>query len=168
MVSVTSTISLRTPLLVKNPAFVDYTHNAIMPCSFPLLRVDSLANTPISELALLHRKTIDDVRDLPFIQSYNKWVATVGGNAIPVRKSGTNSWIFSNQVIGHLDDIDFGPGSEMMAFWHWNAPIIPDHSVILNKFKGGYIIEAGIRRSRWAAMEGEVDRIKSGAKRLVL
>jgi len=129
-----------------------------MPCSCPVLSKEEIATKSIAELALMNRQSIDAVRNIPFIQAYNHWVATIGGNGIPTRRRGADSWIFSNQVIGHLDEIDFG--SEMTAFWHWNAPIIPDHSVILNKFKGGYIVEAGIRRSRWEAIAEEVKNAK--------
>ncbi|KAG6808351.1 hypothetical protein H0H92_004389, partial [Tricholoma furcatifolium] len=134
------------------------TDNSIMPCSLPPFSKSDLLTKSLAELAILNRQAIDAVRNIPFIQAYIRWVGTVGGNAIPTRRSGANSVIFSNQVVGHLDDIDFG--SEMLAFWHWNAPIIPDHSILFNKFKGGYIIEAGIRRSRWNAVAEAAQNLK--------
>ncbi|KAG6915829.1 hypothetical protein DXG01_009662 [Tephrocybe rancida] len=159
LVCVTTTISLRSTLADKDPAFENYTHNSIMPCSMAPLTKTELATKSLAELAVLNRQTIDAVRNVPFVQAYNHWVAKIGGNAIPTRRLGADSWIFSNQVIGHLDEIDFG--SEMFAFWHWNAPLIPDHSVLLNKFKGGYIIEAGIRPSRWDAIAEDVASMKA-------
>ncbi|KAG5641958.1 hypothetical protein DXG03_003850 [Asterophora parasitica] len=159
-VCVTTFVSIRSSLEEKDPTFKNYTHNSIITCSRPPLSKKEIASKSLAELACINRKAIDDVRNIPFIQAYTHWVAKIGGNAVPTRRRGADSWLFSNQVIGHFDEIDFG--SEMSAFWHWNEPFVPDHSVILNKFKGGYIIEAGIRRSRWEAVAEEVERMKKG------
>lgn len=124
------------------------------------MAISTLASKPLSEFALMHRKMIDDVRSVSFVKNYNGWVKKIGGNALPARRWGADSWIFSNQVIAGLADIEFGPESKVEAFWHWNTPIIPDHSVLLNKFKGGYILEAGIRRTRWKAVEQQLWQMK--------
>ncbi|KAG6830789.1 hypothetical protein H0H87_007042 [Tephrocybe sp. NHM501043] len=158
-VCVTHAISLRSTLVEKNPAFENYTHNSIMPCSMPPVTKQEIATKSLAELAVLNRRSFDAVRNIPFVQAYNHWVASVGGNAIPSRRRGAESVIFSNQVIGHLDAIDFG--SETFAFWHWNAPLLPDHSIVLNKFKGGYIIEAAIRRKRWNAVAQSIIDLKA-------
>ncbi|KAG5641965.1 hypothetical protein DXG03_003857 [Asterophora parasitica] len=157
-VCVTTLVSIRSLLEEKDLTFKNYTHNSIIHCSRPSLSKQEIASKSLAELAVMNRKAIDDVRNIPFIQAYTHWVAKIGGNAVPTRRRGADSWLFSNQVIGHFDEIDFG--SEMSAFWHWNEPSVPDHSVTLNKFKGGYIIEAGIRRSRWEAVAEEVERMK--------
>ncbi|KAG5646234.1 hypothetical protein DXG03_004061 [Asterophora parasitica] len=161
---VTSIVSIRSPLEEKNPAFKNYTHNSIMPCCCPSLSKEEIASKSLAELAVIHRKAIDDVRNIPFIQAYTHWVAKIGGIIIPIRRQGVDSWVFSNQVIGHLDEIDFG--SEMSAFWYWDVPFSADNSVIVNKFKGGYIIEAGVRRSRWEAVAEEAERMKKGENAL--
>lgn len=135
-----------------------------MPCSLPLTTTASLKDTSIAQFSLIHRDIVKAVRSRDFLQSYIRWVNSpaVGGNALPVHRVGVHSWIFSNQVIGGLDKIDFGV--EQLAFWHWNAPIIPDHSVILNKFDGGYMLEAGVRKSRWLSLEREVQSLQAQAK----
>ncbi|KAG5640586.1 hypothetical protein DXG03_008005 [Asterophora parasitica] len=163
-VYVSTMVSIRSPLEEKNPAFNSYTHNCLMPCCCPSLSKEEIASKSLAELAVIHRKAIDDMRNIPFIQAYNHWVAKIGGVAMPTRRRGADSWVFSNQIVGHLDEIDFG--SEMSAFWHWNLPFAVDHSVILNKFKGGYIIEAVVRRSRWEAVAEEVERMKKGENAL--
>ncbi|KAG5641014.1 hypothetical protein DXG03_006375 [Asterophora parasitica] len=160
----TTIVSIRGPLEEKNPAFNSYTHNGIMPCCPPPLSKEEIASKSLAELAVIHRKAVEEVRNIPFIQAYNHWVAKIGGAAMPTRRRGAESWVFSNQIIGHLDGIDFG--SEMKAFWFWNVPFTADHSVILNKFKGGYIIVACLRRSRWEAVAEEVERMKKGENRV--
>ncbi|KAG6910702.1 hypothetical protein DXG01_008746 [Tephrocybe rancida] len=162
--NLSSVISLRSTLADKDPAFENYTlygatDNSLMPGCMPSLTKAELAAKPLAELALLHRQTIDTARNVPFVQAYNHWMATVGGNGIPTRRLGADSWIFSNQTVGHFDEFDFG--SEMFAFWVWNTPLTPDHSVALNKFKGGYLIEAVIRTSRWDALAEDVESMKA-------
>ncbi|KAG6905399.1 hypothetical protein DXG01_002964 [Tephrocybe rancida] len=161
LVCVSTVVSLRSTFAPKDPAFDNYTHNSSIPCCIPALTKSELAAKPLAELAVLHRQSIDTVRNIPFIQAYNHWVATIGRKAMLERTFGTDSWVFTNQAIGRFDEIDFGSGSEMLAFWVWGTPFTPDHTVMLNKLKGGYIIEAVIRTSRWDIIAEAVKNVKA-------
>ncbi|KAG6905437.1 hypothetical protein DXG01_002736 [Tephrocybe rancida] len=161
-VSASSTMSLRSTFADKCPAFDNYPHNGTIHCCMPTLTKAELAAKPLSELAVLHRQTIDAVRNVPFIQAHSHWQATLGGRAMPIRTLGVDSWAFTNHVTGHFDEIDFG--SEMVAYWVWAVPVTPDHKVVLNKLKGGYIIQAVIRSSRWDAIVEDVERLKASCK----
>ncbi|KAG5650795.1 hypothetical protein H0H81_011017 [Sphagnurus paluster] len=154
-------ISMRKTLSSIDPTFEDYPHNSLILYSSLLLPREEITSTPFAELALVHRQNIDTARNIPFIKAYHHWLRTVGGKRIPNRGRGTDSWIVTNQVIGQLDAIDFGSGSEMLALWLWGVPLLPDHTVMLNKFKGGYMIQAEIRCSRWQAIAEEIERMKA-------
>ncbi|KAG5634934.1 hypothetical protein H0H81_000276 [Sphagnurus paluster] len=176
-VCATSAISIRNTLCSIDPAFKDYprmlffiqvdtyqpfssyrTDNCMMVCSCPPLSKEQIASSSLAELALVHRQTVDAVRNIRFIEEYHRRVGTVDRDVI--RRRGRDSWMFTNQVVGQLDAIDFGSGSQTLALWIWSVPFFPDHTVVLNKFKGGYMIQAGIRGSRWQAIADEIEKIK--------
>lgn len=143
--TVSAAVSLRKVLAETNRDFESYSHNALLPLAFPPITIQQMTSMSLYEFALVHRKALEDMRNLPYIQGYQKWVPTIGGQAIPTRRMGTDSWLISNQVIGGVDKLDMG--SELLAFWHWMLPFLPDHTFTLNKLKGGYIFDAcnGIR-----------------------
>ncbi|THV00193.1 hypothetical protein K435DRAFT_837402 [Dendrothele bispora CBS 962.96] len=164
-VPVSTAVSLRQPFLERDPKFDEYTHNSLIPCSYPIMSKQEIANKSLVELAIIDRQCINNVRNIPFIRSFVQWVNSVGGALIPGRRQGEDPWIISNQVIGRIDDIDFGV--EVYSMWFWNVPLIPDHTVIVNKFRGGYLLQAGLRQSRWVSIKEEAERMNDGEKRMV-
>lgn len=82
------------------------------------------------------------------------------GAIIPLWRSNVDAYLYSNQVECGFTDIHFGEGTELVNFWFFNAPLVPDHTILFNKMAGGYVVQAGLRRSRWEAIEKEIERLK--------
>jgi len=102
---------------------------------------------------------------MSFIQSFIRWVKSNGGGFVLALRNHQSSWGFSNHVIGRLDDIDFG--LEKQGIWFWSPPFLPDHTVVIHKFKGGYLLQGNLRKSRWDSIEKEVERMKNGKEKMV-
>ncbi|KAG6818249.1 hypothetical protein H0H93_006548 [Arthromyces matolae] len=151
-----SWVSIRPSFVGEDPAFNNYAHNGIVLCSTPALTNEELSGS-VASLALRHRQVIQPVRDIAYIQAYNSLTTSIKGGLLPRQTPGEEMWCLSNQVIGHLDDLDIG--SEIHAIWDWHSPMIPSNTVIFNKVGGGYIIQANIRRSRWSAISDAIDRL---------
>jgi hypothetical protein len=153
-------MSIRTAL--PNPDILEYPHNALVILSLPAaIPANKLAGMRLADLALAHRKTVAENRTLAYIQAYDQWTRSAGGTVFPLRSWGTDSWSYSNQSIGRMDNIDFGSGKTYM-FWNYTKPVAVDHTVFMNKFQGGYILDVGIRRSRWEAVAAEAKRMNEG------
>ncbi|KAK7462366.1 hypothetical protein VKT23_007967 [Stygiomarasmius scandens] len=157
-VNVHMAFSLRQLLTECDSKIENYPHNSQIGCSYPTLSKENIANLSLAELAIISRQSIDSARNVPFTQSLMRHLDSVGGTLIPERRQGQDSWIISNQVIGRVDDIDFG--LEMQSVWFWCLPALPDHTVVVNQFNGGYVLLAGLRQSRWVAIEEEIERIR--------
>ncbi|KAJ4474330.1 hypothetical protein J3R30DRAFT_3659011 [Lentinula aciculospora] len=160
--TISAAVSLRGVLAESNRDFEAYTHNALLPLAFPPLTVQQVSSMSLYEFALIHRKAIEDMRNIPYIQGYEKWVPSIGGAAIPARRKGTDSWLLSNQVVGGVNKLNLG--SEPLGFWHWMLPFMPDHVFTVNKLSGGYILDgfSGIRPPRLRAIEKALDGIRKG------
>ncbi|KAJ3738749.1 hypothetical protein DFH05DRAFT_1516799 [Lentinula detonsa] len=160
--TLSTAVSLRGILAHENRDFETYSHNALLPLAFPPLTVQQVSSMSLYEFSLIHRNAIEDMRNIPYIQGYEKWVPSIGGAAIPARRKGTDSWLLSNQVIGGVDKLDLG--SEPLGFWHWMLPFMPDHVFTVNKLRGGYILDgfSGVRPPRLRAIEKALDGIRKG------
>ncbi|KAJ3875514.1 MAG: hypothetical protein NXY57DRAFT_514286 [Lentinula lateritia] len=160
--TMSAAVSLRSVLAATNRDFESYTHNALLPLALPPLTVQQVSSMSLYEFALIHRKAIEDMRNIPYIQGYEKWVPSIGGAAIPARRKGTDSWLLSNQVVGGVDKLDLG--SEPLGFWHWMLPFMPDHVFTVNKLRGGYILDgfSGVRPQRLKAIEKALEGIRRG------
>jgi len=144
-----------------------YPHNAVYQLPFPRIPIGKLLEMPLSELALAHRQVLLENRNVSFVQAHQKWLEDeMGGDVMFVRPSGVDSWNCSNQTLAGAEKIDFG--SEMKGFWQWSFPFDPDHTIIINEFKGGVLFKANIRRSRWISVENEVKRMIAGEPRRVV
>jgi hypothetical protein len=157
-----------------NDAFSEYTNNCHLSFAFPQLTVRQVSEMSLYELALVHRGAVESVRNISVVQKYEKWVAapsSIGGldgkAPVPLKKSGIDGWMFSNQVIAGVEQFDLG--SELLGFWHYMSPMFPDHAFTLNKLRGGYVLDgfSGIRPTRMASVERALEGIRSG-KPLVL
>ncbi|THU82327.1 hypothetical protein K435DRAFT_934036, partial [Dendrothele bispora CBS 962.96] len=164
-VPVSTVVSIRQPFLERDPKFDEYTHNSLISCSYPITSKQEIANKSLAELAIINRQCINNVRNIPFIRLFIQWVRSVGGVLIYARRQGEDPWLISNQVIGRIDDINFGV--EVYSMWTWNLPFVPDHTMIVNKFSGGYLLQVGLRLSRWTSIRKEVERMNNGEKRMV-
>ncbi|KIK57394.1 hypothetical protein GYMLUDRAFT_86838 [Collybiopsis luxurians FD-317 M1] len=161
-IRVSAAVSLRKVLATTNRDFEQYSHNALLPLAFPPLTVQQVSAMPLHEFALIHRQAIDCVRNIAYIQGYEKWVPTIGGAALPARDRKVDSWLLSNQVVGGVDKLDLG--SELLGFWHWMLPFMVDHAFTVNKLRDGYILDgfSGIRPSRMKAIEKVLESLQRG------
>ncbi|KAI5823505.1 hypothetical protein K523DRAFT_421435 [Schizophyllum commune Tattone D] len=76
------------------------------------------------------------------------------------RRPGVDSWLVSNQGIGRFADIDFSV--EMVGYWSWTSSVLSmDHILTINGFKGGYVMQAPMRRSRWEAVVRELEGLET-------
>lgn len=85
------------------------------------------------DLALLHRKAINGVRTLPYMQSWIRHINAQGRPSVPWRRKGADIWTFSNQVLTGPTDISFGPPT--VAYFYFMPPIGIDHTTVLNKVR---------------------------------
>ncbi|KAF9063135.1 hypothetical protein BDP27DRAFT_1385002 [Rhodocollybia butyracea] len=137
-ISINSVFSMRQILSEINPEFEQYPHNAYTPIALPLIDIRSLSSMSLYELALL-----------------------IGWGIVPLRRRKLDSWLFSNQVLSGIETLDLGSGQ--LGLWFWGTPVLPDHSVTINKFRdGGYLVEACVRASRWRAIEKALERMEGG------
>jgi len=147
---------------LSDPGFKTYPHNAQLYYVAPTIPVNEVAKMSLADFAVLHRAAVKDCHNVAYTQAYVKFLPTMGQNAIPLRQMGVDSWWSSNQALGGPDKIDFG--SEPLAMWHRSSPLMPDHTVVINQFKGGYMFDVGMRRSRWASIEKELERLKGNGE----
>ncbi|KAG6810780.1 hypothetical protein H0H92_010347 [Tricholoma furcatifolium] len=111
------------------------------------LEKENPAITRYIQLAIDYRRSIDAARTLSSLSAVHQLHISFRTKPMLSRKLGTASWTFSNQVIGHFDEIDFG--HEMLALWHWNVPIVPNYTFVLNKLNGGYMLQGTLEPARW-------------------
>ncbi|KAG6806102.1 hypothetical protein H0H92_012697, partial [Tricholoma furcatifolium] len=146
LLRVMSLFSTRAALEKENPAVKNY----------PQLSSKSLA-----ELASDYRRSIDAARNLSSLSAIYQLFNCSPTKYMPTWQRGTVFWTISNQVIGHFDEIDFG--DEMLALWHWNVPSAPTNNIVLNKFKGGYMIQGMLDRATWKDVTDVVKQMNAGA-----
>ncbi|KAG6810781.1 hypothetical protein H0H92_010348 [Tricholoma furcatifolium] len=132
---------------LKEELLTELTDNAVLPCSLPSFTRHELASKSLAELAIDYRRSIDSARTLSSLSAIHQLLISFQTKLMLSRKLGTASWTFSNQVIGHFDEIDFG--HEMLALWHWNVPIVPNYTFVLNKLNGGYMIQGTLEPAKW-------------------
>ncbi|KAG6847415.1 hypothetical protein H0H93_008253 [Arthromyces matolae] len=165
-------VSIRDVLCERDPAFTNYhrqfLHNSDQPhikltqiivipdngivvCCTPLLTKKELCGT-LPNLSLHYRHIIH--RDIPYIQSYMTFTESFKGSMIPNIPRGQEMWFMSNQLTAHYDDLDLG--SEMLALWHWNSPVVPSNFLSMNRVGGGYLIQGNVSRHRWGSIEKAV------------
>lgn len=156
-------ISLRQVLAETNPELEDYSHNAFVASALPPLTTQQIPLISLYDLALMYRKSIDDTRNITFIQGFIKWLASISGHRVLPPKRG-DIWSFSSLMVAGVNKFDLG--SETLAFWHWTVPLMfaPNHMLVLNKFKGGYIFDpmTGIRSSRWTSIQKVLQGLQDG------
>ncbi|KAI5475902.1 hypothetical protein MNV49_000735 [Pseudohyphozyma bogoriensis] len=152
------------PLLADaagDSSFNAYPHNAVLMADLASLPLSSLPSTPLSTLALSSRHSILRTRTLP---RATLDVSSPTGAILPLREWGTD-WIgFSSQVEGGYESVGWGDGWEIRSMIGYPLPVNADHLLFVNKLEGGLLFTGDLRKSRWAAMEGELRRLESGEK----
>jgi hypothetical protein len=151
-------VSILTAL--QDPDVLGHSHNALITPSLPTaIPVNKLADMRLADLTLTHRKCVTENYTLSYIHACDQWIRSVGGIVFPLRS--TSSWSFSNQSIGRLDSTDLGSGKTYMS-WNYTKPVAVDHMIFVNRFQDGYILDVGIRRSRWEVVVAEMKRMNEG------
>ncbi|KAK4705615.1 hypothetical protein P7C70_g593, partial [Phenoliferia sp. Uapishka_3] len=145
----TSVFSLR-PLLPSLPL---YPHNALGLFSLPHIPIYSLSTTPLSILALTHRRSLLSARHpstLALIKS-----GRLSGDLIPKRTWGYDNWHFSNQSKAGITKFE-GLGRVVGYFSH-TVPFAMPHTVLFTELERGVMILGSMRRSRWETLARVLD-----------
>ncbi|KAG6847737.1 hypothetical protein H0H93_006250, partial [Arthromyces matolae] len=119
-----------------------------------------LSGMSLVELAILHRTGLKSASEIAWLQAYTAYLKnTLQGRLVYGQRSGDESWICTNQVIGRLDQIDYG--SPLSGVWAWLTPFEPGRFLQLNKLRGGYVIHANARATRWRSVTEAIQELKS-------
>ncbi|KAI5477962.1 hypothetical protein MNV49_005754 [Pseudohyphozyma bogoriensis] len=143
-----------------------YPHNLQSHYELPSLPCSSLPTLPLSTLALSFRRALTHDRTLSRLAHFH--ATSKDGDRTVVRKWGSDAWVFINRSQAGLDGIGFGGlgggegGGGMKAAFTILKPMELDHAVAFQKLNGGYFITAILRKSRWAALRSELERMKAG------
>jgi len=122
-------------------------------CTLPLADKKALVQTgDLADFALTHRKALvrsllllygfaanhldapsqDEMRNLKFIKSWVHHMHKNGSSSIPARGNGYDAWLCTNQVQGHVTDIDFGM---QLSGYFFLMNVMPDHVVLVNEVR---------------------------------
>lgn len=165
-VSIASSVSLRETLSELNPLLKTYPHNAFVTSPMPPISQSKLSPMSLVDLAVMHRAHLSSVRTQGFIGAYTKYLGPVS-TAVPIvpkrYSDGTNFWVMNKATID-LASIELG--AELIGVWDMaigtrKSPEV-DHTVFINKFKGGYTFTCKMRKNRWEAVAKAVEKAKRG------
>ncbi|KAG6837577.1 hypothetical protein H0H93_006991 [Arthromyces matolae] len=154
VVSLISMYSIRAMLEGNYPTIKNYPHNGFVGCPLPPFSKKDLAEKSVAELAILHRKGLEPAGEVAWLQAYNTYLRKHG--RITARQKGDEQWLFTNQVIGRMEMIDYG--SKMSGLWVYCTPL-ECNMIGINKFKGGYLIQATGRSARWRTVAKAVQEM---------
>ncbi|KAG6915015.1 hypothetical protein DXG01_013920 [Tephrocybe rancida] len=142
-------------------ALVDYPLNAIGPVLLPKITKQKLLAKSLPEVALWHRQGVQPfLLDSSWIQvtdTYFKSDPSPISNGIRPRQWGEKPLYFINQFLAHLEDIDFG--SKMHLMWLYYTPTDAFHSITINKFRSGYLVQGSLWPKRWDAVDEAVEKL---------
>ncbi|KAG6847733.1 hypothetical protein H0H93_006276 [Arthromyces matolae] len=154
-----SQVSIREGLAGKYPALRDYTHNAIVTYPMAPFTKAELAAMSLGQLAILHREAFKPAGKIAWIQAYNTYLnKALGGHLTFPRRGGDEPWMYTNQTRTQLDKLDFG--SKGYVTWFWLTPQEYSNTICINKFQGGYLIQANARSTRWRAVAKAVEELQ--------
>lgn len=150
LVSSCTVLSTR-PLL---PSLGVYPHNALVLSALPSVSIPALPTTPISALALLHRRQLIADRVPSILGEVHKY-----GDVVPRRDRGTDYWFHSNQIVAEITSFcSLGP---LLGYWPYTMPGTLDHSTTFNELGDGYTILISMRRSRWKTMKKVLRKLEA-------
>ncbi|KAG6847391.1 hypothetical protein H0H93_008493 [Arthromyces matolae] len=153
-VSLFSAVAIRAHLIDRYPALKHYPHNAIAVHPVTPFTKQDLASKSLSELAFLHRRSLKPATELAWVQAYNTYLSKALRGHLTYRL-GPDGWVYSNQMQGGLNEIDFD--SKQYSMFFWLTPLEPGRTLSINRFKDGYIIQANARSKRWRAVQKIVE-----------
>ncbi|KZW01234.1 hypothetical protein EXIGLDRAFT_760993 [Exidia glandulosa HHB12029] len=157
-VALVSALSIRSTLAKVDKGIESWPHNAVTPCCSALTTQAAIKNGHVADLAYLHREAVDGVRTVPYMQSWIRHISTQGRPSVPARRRGVDVWTFTNQVLARPTEIDFGV--PIAGFFYFFCPLQIDHTTVVNKLNGGYMLNAMLRAKRWEAIERAVQRLQ--------
>ncbi|KAG6847026.1 hypothetical protein H0H93_010576 [Arthromyces matolae] len=149
-----STVAIRAHLMDKYPALKLYPHNAMAVHPVTPFTKQALASKSLSELAVLHRRSLKPATELAWVQAYNTYLSKALRGHLSYRL-GPEDWVYSNQMQGGLNEIDFD--SKQYSMFFWLTPVEPGRTITINRFKDGYIIIGNARSKRWRAVQKIVE-----------
>jgi len=141
-----------------------YPHCAVY--SFPVTPAPTLrqlAAAPLSSFALAHRRSLLRARTPASLASLFRYMRHHGWRMlVPVAGWGVEPFLITNQVDAGLPGaVDWSAvvpglagGEGRGAFMLWSTPRGMDHFMMLNEVEGGWLWSGGMRRGRWASLEG--------------
>lgn len=144
-----------------------YPHNAVLMFYLPFLDISTLPRTSLATIALLHRRALAGSRTPAFLLATEAFITHRGGFGVPRAEIGRSSWVFSNQQVAGLPDIDFGQGTTARGYFMWVLPTAIDNATRINRQRGGYFVSTKMRKARWEAVAGELGRLQVGEEGLV-
>ncbi|EJD42120.1 hypothetical protein AURDEDRAFT_115134 [Auricularia subglabra TFB-10046 SS5] len=158
-VALVSALSFRSVLAKIDPTIETYPHNVVTPCVSELTSQSAIKKGRFADLALHHRKAVEGVRNLPYIQSWARHINSQGRPSIPSRRRGLDVWTFTNQVLARPTDISFGVPTS--AFFYFFCPLQIEHTTVINKLNDGYVLNLMCRRNRWKAIEAALQKLQA-------
>ncbi|KAK4701128.1 hypothetical protein P7C70_g5109, partial [Phenoliferia sp. Uapishka_3] len=136
------------------PDLQDYALNAAVQFSLPFLTAASISSLPLSALALLHRRTLNSARTPSFV---GKYFRNLSQAPLIRRAVGEHAWLFTNQVVAKLEK--FEALGTIRGLWIFEAPLMLDHVVCINRLNEGYLLMGVLRRSEWKKIEQVVKEL---------
>ncbi|GAA6004288.1 uncharacterized protein JCM10292_001406 [Rhodotorula paludigena] len=168
------------------PSIDAYCGNAVNPYPFSPepIRLSQLTFMSIASLALIHRRTINGCKTLPWLRARlllspeDRRVPPYmpeRGFPGPTSSRTVYRWIASNHAgafahfhvpaaAAEVEGESVGEGNlPLIAFYRWvKAPIDLDGAVAIQTSEMGTFLVASTRRARWASLERAIERLERG------
>lgn len=166
--AISSVLSTRSVLSAYSPTLTHYPHNSTI--LFPLLYlpISALPSHSLASLSLLHRRALISSSTPSYIHATHSLLLTRGGNGLPTALPNLSNWIFTNQQVAKLPEVEFGLGSRLRGFFVWSLPDEGDNATRVQRVDGGYFLSTRMRGGRWRSVEGELERMREGRGRRVV
>ncbi|KAH7096893.1 hypothetical protein BKA62DRAFT_718215 [Auriculariales sp. MPI-PUGE-AT-0066] len=156
-ISVLSAVCMRETLTAVDSEFARYPHNCMTSCTLPLMNKKELVVTgDLGDMALTHRKSLDQMRNLSFIKNWVHHMHKNGSSSIPARGNGYDAWLSTNQCQGKTTKIDFG--APLVGYFYL-MNVMPDHTILTNELHDGFMMQSTMRKSHWDAVDAAVARL---------
>ncbi|GAA6032370.1 hypothetical protein JCM8097_008141 [Rhodosporidiobolus ruineniae] len=175
--------------LVSPTALQPYPHNCFgrYPVTLSALSLPALSSTPLSALALAHRRTVDRIRTLPFLRATlgAEKAMSKGGKEVlfpkrdwpeplhalpglgPQGATHVHRWNVTNQLVSEVAALSVPhPGVEgkdlpRLAFHVVMVNLVDvDHLLAFQQSKEGYWVAVSTRESRWKSVMRAVEELE--------
>lgn len=167
-------MSFRRTLIPLNSEFESYPHNLVLPSVF---RLPSVAAPSLQELAVLHRRSVEENRTLAYFRAYTKCIApnprSVFGNLlnlIPNMLAYINIiiqplWFYSDTSATGLGQLALSPTQLPMFFSYsvLSRPTKPMQVSIAHSLpNGGIMFKVIMDVNMWEGVEEELAALRNG------